>query len=69
MLDQLLGGAGPDGVTHKLATDLLGFTPDSLLDEVVEAFASRDGGAVFSVVDKVVDAKDKVAEGLDQLRN
>ena len=55
VLDQLLGGAGEAGVTHKLATDLLGFTPDSLLDEVVEAFASRDGAAVFSVVDKVVE--------------
>ncbi len=55
VLDQLLGGAGPGGVTHKLATDLLGFTPDSLLDEVVEAFATRDGAAVFSVVDKVVE--------------
>lgn len=55
VLDQLLGGAGPAGVTHKLATDLLGFTPDSLLDEVIEAFASRDGAAVFSVVDKVVE--------------
>jgi DNA polymerase-3 subunit gamma/tau len=55
VLDQLLGGAGPAGVTHKLATDLLGFTPDSLLDEVVEAFATRDGATVFSVVDKVVE--------------
>lgn len=55
VLDQLLGGAGPDGVTHKLATDLLGFTPDTLLDEVIEAFATRDGAAVFSVVDKVVE--------------
>ena len=55
VLDQLLGGAGPGGVTHKLATDLLGFTPDSLLDEVVEAFATRDGASVFSVVDKVVE--------------
>ncbi|MBL0746357.1 DNA polymerase III subunit gamma and tau [Nocardioides baculatus] len=55
VLDQLLGGAGEAGVTHKLATDLLGFTPDSLLDEVVEAFASRDGAGVFSVVDKVVE--------------
>ena len=55
VLDQLLGGAGEVGVTHKLATDLLGFTPDTLLDEVVEAFASRDGGGVFSVVDKVVE--------------
>ncbi len=55
VLDQLLGGAGEAGVTHKLATDLLGFTPETLLDEVVEAFASRDGAAVFSVVDKVVE--------------
>ncbi len=55
VLDQLLGGAGETGVTHKLATDLLGFTPDSLLDEVVEAFASRDGASVFSVVDKIVE--------------
>ncbi len=55
VLDQLLGGAGPGGVTHKLATDLLGFTPDTLLDEVVDAFASRDGAAVFSVVDKIVE--------------
>ena len=55
VLDQLLGGAGSSGVTHKLATDLLGFTPDSLLDEVVEAFATRDGATVFSVVDKVVE--------------
>ena len=55
VLDQLLGGAGPGGVTHKVATDLLGFTPDTLLDEVVEAFATRDGAAVFSVVDKVVE--------------
>ncbi|MCD6639660.1 MAG: DNA polymerase III subunit gamma and tau [Nocardioides sp.] len=55
VLDQLLGGAGPEGVTHQLATNLLGFTPDSLLDEVIEAFASRDGSAVFGVVDKVIE--------------
>ncbi len=55
VLDQLLGGAGPAGVTHALATALLGFTPDSLLDEVVDAFAAGDGAAVFGVVDKVVE--------------
>ncbi len=55
VLDQLLGGAGPDGVTHRLATDLLGYTPDSLLDEVVDAFAAADGAAVFGVIDKVVE--------------
>jgi DNA polymerase-3 subunit gamma/tau len=55
VLDQLLGGAGPDGVTHGLASGLLGYTPDSLLDEVVDAFAAGDGGAVFGVVDKVIE--------------
>ena len=55
VLDQLLGGAGPDGVTHTLATALLGFTPDTLLDEVVDAFAAGDGASVFGVVDKVVE--------------
>src|SRR3546814_6877447 len=55
VLDQLLGGAGPAGVTHQLATGLLGYTPDSLLDEVVDAFAAGDGGSVFGVVDKVIE--------------
>ena len=43
VLDQLIGGAGPAGVTHELAAGLLGYTPDSLLDEVVDAFAAGDG--------------------------
>ncbi len=55
ILDQLIGGAGEDGVTHTLTTALLGFTPDSLLDEVVDAFAAHDGAGVFAVVDKVIE--------------
>ena len=55
VLDQLMGGAGPAGVTHELASGLLGYTPDSLLDEVVDAFAASDGAAVFGVVDKVIE--------------
>jgi DNA polymerase-3 subunit gamma/tau len=55
ILDQLIGGAADDGVTHALATGLLGFTPDSLLDEVVDAFAAHDGAGVFAVVDKVIE--------------
>ena len=55
VLDQLLGGAGEEGVTYELATGLLGFTPDTLLDEVVDAFAAGDGGTVFGVVDKVIE--------------
>src|SRR5262245_221252 len=55
VLDQLMGGAGPDGVTYDLASGLLGYTPDTLLDEVVDAFAAGDGSAVFGVVDKVIE--------------
>jgi DNA polymerase III subunit gamma/tau len=55
VLDQLLGGAGAEGVTHALATGLLGYTPDSLLDDVVDAFAGADGAAVFEVIDRVIE--------------
>jgi DNA polymerase-3 subunit gamma/tau len=55
VLDQLLGGAGADGVTYQLASGLLGYTPDTLLDDVVDAFAAGDGAAVFGAVDKVIE--------------
>ncbi len=55
VLDQLLGGAGEEGVTYELASGLLGYTPDNLLDEVVDAFAAGDGSGVFGVVDKVIE--------------
>jgi DNA polymerase III subunit gamma/tau len=55
VLDQLIGGAGPDGVTYALAVALLGFTPDSLLDAIVDGFAAHDAGAVFGVIDKVIE--------------
>ena len=56
VLDQLLGGSGPDGVTYDLAVQLLGYTPDSLLDEAIDAFAASDGSTVFGVVDKVIES-------------
>jgi DNA polymerase III subunit gamma/tau len=56
VLDQLLGGAGPDGVTYDLAVQLLGYTPDSLLDDAIDAFAADDGATVFRVVDKVIES-------------
>ncbi|WP_151083719.1 DNA polymerase III subunit gamma and tau [Nocardioides cynanchi] len=55
VLDQLMGGAGSAGVTYTLAAGLLGYTPDTLLDEVVDAFSAGDGAAVFGVVDKVIE--------------
>ncbi len=55
VLDQLLGGSGAAGVTYDLASGLLGYTPDTLLDGVVDAFAAGDGASVFGVVDKVIE--------------
>ncbi|MGJ9423098.1 DNA polymerase III subunit gamma and tau [Aeromicrobium sp. CF3.5] len=56
VLDQLLGGAGDDGLTYELAVQLLGYTPDSLLDEVADAMAARDGATVFGVIDKIIES-------------
>ncbi|HEV2927524.1 MAG TPA: DNA polymerase III subunit gamma and tau, partial [Propionibacteriaceae bacterium] len=55
VLDQLLGAADEHGVAYRQATALLGYTPDSLLDEFVDAFAAGDAGGVFSCVDKVIE--------------
>ena len=55
VLDQLLGGAEKAGVSYRQAAALLGYTPDSLLDEFVDAFAAGDAGGVFACVDKVIE--------------
>ncbi|WP_030839664.1 DNA polymerase III subunit gamma and tau [Streptomyces sp. NRRL F-4474] len=73
VMDQLLAGAGEEGVTYAMATSLLGYTEGSLLDSVVDAFASGDGAAAFEVVDRVVeggnDPRRFVADLLERLRD
>ncbi|MFB7177394.1 DNA polymerase III subunit gamma and tau, partial [Streptomyces sp. NPDC056257] len=73
VMDQLLAGAGEDGVTYAMATSLLGYTEGSLLDSVIDAFAARDGAAAFEVVDRVVeggnDPRRFVADLLERLRD
>ncbi|WP_237669200.1 DNA polymerase III subunit gamma and tau, partial [Rhodococcus sp. BS-15] len=56
VMDQLLAGAGPEGVTYPRALSLLGVTDVALIDEAVDALAVGDGGALFGTVDKVMDA-------------
>jgi DNA polymerase III subunit gamma/tau len=55
VLDQLLGGAGSDGVEYEQAAALLGYTPDTLLDDIMDAFAAGDSAAVFTTIDKVIE--------------
>ncbi len=56
ILDQLLSGAGHEGLTYARALALLGVTDSALLDDVVDALAAVDGAAVFEAVDRVVEA-------------
>lgn len=73
VMDQLLAGAGEDGVTYAMATALLGYTDGALLDDVVDAFAAGDGAAAFEVVDRVIegghDPRRFVADLLERLRD
>lgn len=56
VLDQLLAGAGPEGVTYARAVSLLGVTDVALIDDAVEALAASDGAALFGTIDRVMEA-------------
>ncbi|OEV01924.1 DNA polymerase III subunit gamma/tau [Streptomyces qinglanensis] len=73
VMDQLLAGAGADGVTYAMATSLLGYTDSALLDDVVDAFAAGDGARAFEIVDRVIegghDPRRFVTDLLERLRD
>ncbi|MFF1530885.1 DNA polymerase III subunit gamma and tau [Cellulomonas sp. NPDC058312] len=54
VLDQLIAGSGPEGLGYEDAVALLGYTHASLLDDLVEAVAARDGASAFRVVERVI---------------
>jgi len=55
ILDQLVAGSDESGIKYDRAVALLGFTDASLLDEMVDAFASGNGAAVFGAVNRVIE--------------
>ncbi|WP_155353697.1 DNA polymerase III subunit gamma and tau, partial [Acrocarpospora macrocephala] len=55
ILDQLLAGTDDAGITYQRAVSLLGYTDGDLLDEIVDAFARRDGSLVFHAVNRVIE--------------
>jgi len=73
ILDQLMAGSDDSGLTKERAVTLLGYTDESLLDQVAEAFASGDGAAVFGAVDRVMegghDPRRFAADLLDRFRD
>ena len=56
VLDQLLAGAGPNGVTYERAVSLLGVTDVGLIDDMVDGLAAGDGTSVYGTVDRLVEA-------------
>ncbi|KHS52162.1 DNA polymerase III subunit gamma and tau [Brevibacterium linens] len=56
VLDQLIAGSGPDGVDYGRAIALLGYTPDSLLSDIVDAFSAGDGAGVYRAVERVIES-------------
>lgn len=54
VLDQLMAGAGEQGLDYELAVSLLGYTHASLLDDVVDALAAADAATVFRAVDRII---------------
>lgn len=62
VLDQLLAGAGPHGVTYEHAAALLGVTDAALIDAMVDALAAEDAQNVFGTIDRLAEA------GLDPRR-
>jgi DNA polymerase III subunit gamma/tau len=73
VLDQLLAGSDESGLSYDRAVALLGFTDASLLDEIVDAFATADGAAVFGVVNRVIEGGHEprrfAADLLDRFRD
>lgn len=78
LLDQLIAGSEEEAgseyvVTYDRAAALLGFTHTNLLDEVTDAFATKNSAAVFASVDKVIqtgqDPRRFVEDLLEHLRD
>ncbi len=54
VLDQLMVGAADGKISYDSAVALLGFTPDALIGEAVDAVADKNGEALYGVIQKVV---------------
>jgi len=73
LLDQLIAGSDGKEVAYQRAVNLLGFTHDELMAEVIGAFAELDAAKAFSAVDKVIqsgqDARRFLEDLLERLRD
>ena len=73
LLDQLIAGSDTKEIAYQRAVNLLGFTHDELMSEVIDAFAEIDAAKAFSAVDKVIqsgqDARRFLEDLLERIRD
>ncbi|MET0725631.1 MAG: DNA polymerase III subunit gamma and tau [Leifsonia sp.] len=73
LLDQLMAGSEDSTVDYERAVALLGFTHGALLDEIIDAIASRDAAGAFAGIDRVIqtgqDPRRFVEDLLERLRD
>jgi DNA polymerase-3 subunit gamma/tau len=67
LLDQLIAGSDSKEIAYDRAVNLLGFTHDQLMSEVIDAFAELDAAKAFSAVDKVIQAGQDARRFLEDL--
>ena len=67
LMDQLVAGSENSKVTYERAVGLLGFTHESLLSEIIDAFASNDGAKAFDAIDRVIQTGQDARRFLDDL--
>ncbi|APT83845.1 DNA polymerase III subunit gamma and tau [Corynebacterium aquilae] len=56
IMDQLLAGAGPDGLTYDMAIPLLGVTDTTLIDSTINALAEPAADKLYTTINSVIEA-------------
>ena len=73
LLDQLIAGSDSKKIAYERSINLLGFTHDNLMADVVEAFAELDAAKAFTAVDKIIqsgqDARRFLEDLLERIRD
>lgn len=73
LLDQLIAGSDSTKIAYERSINLLGFTHDNLMADVVEAFAELDAAKAFTAVDKIIqsgqDARRFLEDLLERIRD
>ena len=73
LLDQLIAGSDTKKIAYERSINLLGFTHDNLMADVIEAFAELDAAKAFTAVDKIIqsgqDARRFLEDLLERIRD